>query len=411
MNAIKSFIIKSFHALFSIMLLFMAACNEYEHSPVSKDGKAPPPVSHPVAESLPGAAKISYQVPADKNFLYVRAQAEIRKGVFREAKASYYANTLVIDGFGDTREYTVNLYSVGRNGQESAPVSVTVTPHIPPIYSIYESIINSVQETFGGIRFTVENPSKADVRIYVNTPDSLGIPVNAEIFYTSAMKNTFSVRGFDTTPRPFSIYVQDRWGNTSDTYVNVFQPWYEVRLDKTKHRGIQLPGDNTNNIYSGRPVTNLWDEQYSDSRAFNINPGTKAMPISFTMDLGVKVALSRVIVHGRVNSSNTYLYNGGMPKEWEIFGAMEYDVDGSWDNWVPLRAPCESYKPSGLELGTANNEDYQRQVDGEEFEFDIDIPHVRYLRWNVTKVWGGPSITFFIIAEATFFGNVIETYR
>ena len=406
--------IKSMCVFFLIMLLVIPACKEDEgQSPVNKGGEAPRPVSNPKPVALPGAAKISYQIPDDKNFLYVKAQTEIREGVIREVKASYYTNNLIIDGFGDTIEYAVKLYSVGRNGMESEPVSVTVTPKEPPVFTIYKSIIGTVEETFGGIRFSMENPSEANVRIYVNTPDSLGNIINAETFYTSAVKNNFSVRGFDTIPRSFAINVQDRLGNTSDIYEKVFRPWYEVKLDKSKHRGVlpPLPGDNTNDIYPGRPITGLWDDQLGDNQSFCINPGTKTMPISFTMDLGVKAVLSRVIVHGRVNNNAAYLYNGGMVKEWEIFGSMTLDADGSWDNWIPLRnSPCKSFKPSGLEVGFNTDEDYQRQVDGEEFEFDSSVP-VRYLRWRVNEVWGGPTIEFFTIAEATFWGNVLEVYN
>ncbi len=404
--------IKSFYILFLVMLLVLPACNEDDHSPINNGGDTPGQVSNPVAVSLPGATKISYQLPSDKNFLYVKAQTEIRKGVIREVKASYYTSNLIIDGFGDTTEYTVNLYSVGRNNLESNPVSVTVKPKTPPVFSIYESIISSVQETFGGIRFGMENPAEAEVRIYVNTPDSLGSVINAETFYTSAIKDNFSVRGYDTIARPFAIYVQDRWGNTSDVYEKVFHPWYEEKLNKTKFRGVQLPGDMTDNVQQGRVIIRLWDDGLTDNTMYQTNSGVKNLPHTFTIDLGAKVNLSRVLVHGRVSTQALYIYNAGMPKEWEIYGSMNPNADGSWDNWIPLRnTPCVSFKPSGLEVGQVNDDDVQRQKNGEEFEFDAsDIP-VRYLRWKVNSVWGGTSLNFFNMTEITLFGNVLETYN
>jgi len=403
--------IKSIFVIFSIMILLIPACKEDAHSPLDKGGEAPKPVLNPVAEALPGSAIISYQLPEDKNFLYVKAQTEIRKGIIREEKASYYTNSLLIDGFGDTTEYTVNLISVGRNNMESTPVSVNVKPKTPPVFSIFSSLVGTVEETFGGIKFSMENPAESSVRIYVDTPDSLGNLVNAEIFYSSAVRDNFSVRGYDTIARQFVIYVQDRWGNTSNAYDQVFRPWYEVRLDKTKFAGIHLPGDMTDNFQQGRVIPRLWDEGLTDATMYQTNSGIMPLPHSFTIDLGVRVNLSRVVVHGRCSTNALYLYNAGAPKEWEIFGAMELEADGSWDNWIPLRnTPCLSFKPSGLEQGSVNNEDYLRQMDGEEFEFDLAVP-VRYLRWKVNSVWGGPSISFFNMTEITLFGNVTEIYH
>jgi hypothetical protein len=235
--------------------------------------------------------------------------------------------------------------------------------------------------------------------------------IPASTIYTSAIKDNFSVRGYGTEPRVFAFYVQDRWGNSSQTHEDTFYPWAENKLDKTKFRGVALLGDMTNEIQQGRVITRLWDDGISDNNMYQTMSGIKPLPHTFTIDLGVKVNLSRVVVHGRASTNTLYIYNAGMPKEWEIYGSPEPDIEGSWDSWIPLRnEPCVSFKPSGLAVGQHTDDDYQRQLNGEEFEFDVvDVP-VRYLRWKVNSVWGGASISFFNIQEITLYGNILETY-
>ena len=89
----------------------------------------------------------------------------------------------------------------------------------------------------------------------------------------------------------------------------------------------------------------------------------------------------------------------------EVYGSNDPNPDGSWDSWT-LLGTFESIKPSGGSGWTS--EDIQFACyDGEDFEFP-DIDPVRYLRFRVTKVWGG--VTYIYIAELTFWGEVLETF-
>lgn len=404
----KKLIYKPF--VVAIMLLFILACEEDSHTPINKTDGIPSPVTNVIVESLPGAGKISYQLPNDENLLCVKATYEAQEGVIREVKASYYTNSLIVEGFGDTLEYNVSLYTVGRNNEESVPVTVALKPKLPPVYGVYESIKESVHETFGGIKFSVENPEEADVRIYVNTLDSAGDWVNAETFYTSTAAIEMSVRGFDSIARPFQIYVKDRWDNSSEIFEETFNPWFEEKLDKLKFEQIDLPTDQNTPHMDGRGMFRIWDESYSN-QDFVTTVGY-GIPQWFTFDLGVKAILSRIVVYNR-SSGSTYIYNSGAVKKWEIFGSMAPNPDGSWDeSWTPLRdEPCVSFKPSGLPVGEYTNEDIQRQIDGEEFEFDAVNSPVRYLRWKTDEVWGGASIGHINIVEITLYGSVLEEYK
>lgn len=394
------------------------SCTEEFHKPVNEGGDTPAPILNPTVTPLPGGAQITYQLQQDKNLLYVKAKAEIREGVIREVKASSYTSSLVIDGFADTSEYTVHLYSVGRNNKESEPVIVKVKPDTPPVFTVLNSIRESIQETFGGIKFNMQNPSEASVRILVNTPDSLDNMVTANAFYTSVPVDNFSVRGYDSQPRLFSFNISDRWGNTV-TFDSILTPWFEEKLDKKKFVSHELPGDMNRTTASGntRYIEYAWDDLITDAAKVFQTTGTTGvlLPHTFTFDLGVKARLSRVVVIGRLDYGNSYatqknyVYNAGMPKEWRIFGSNQPNPDGSWDeSWTPMReTPCVSFKPSGLPLGEFSDEDYQRQLNGEEFEFDYTEP-VRYLRWSVDKVWGGTSFSFFNIVELTLYGEIVK---
>jgi hypothetical protein len=403
--------------LFILLMIgcIFQSCTEATHEPISEYGDAPAPVLNPVAQSLPGGAQITYQLPQDKNFLYVKAQTQIRDGITREIKASFYNNSLVIDGFADTKEYTVYLYSVGRNSKESEGVPVRVKPGTPPVYTVLKSIKESVQETFGGIKFGINNPSEADMRIMVSTPNSLNDMVTANAFYTSVPADKFSVRGYDPTQRLFSFNVQDRWGNTA-TFDSIFSPWYEERLDKKKFVSFALPGDMNYITVAARNIEYAWDDIIIiDSKMFQTTPTAgKLLPHTFTIDLGVKARLSRVLVTSRLfygspySAQKSYVYNAGALKEWRIFGSTNPNPDGSWDGWFSMKkTPFVSFKPSGLPLGEFSDADYQRQVNGEEFEFDSTEP-VRYLRWSVDKVWGGESYSFFNLTEITLYGDIVD---
>jgi hypothetical protein len=388
------------------------SCTEHHHMPVNQGDDVPSPVQNPVVTALPGGAQISYQLPDDKSILYVKATAEIREGISREVKASTYTNSLVIDGFADTNEYTVYLRSVGYNNKESEPVLVSIKPDTPPIYIVRESIEETIQETWGGLKFDFNNPTEADIRIFVSTPDSLGEMYTCESFYSSVPSDKFSVRGFDSEKRLFVFDIQDRWGN-STTFESEVRPWHEERLDKKKFVSYELPGDMNTTISGTRYIEYIWDDKLTnDAHSYNTTATTGVpLPHGFTIDLGVKARLSRIVVHGRPVSNASFLYNAGMIKQWDIFGSNDPNPDGSYDDsWIPLKdTPFESFKPSGLPVGQYSDEDLQRQWDGEEFEFDNNEP-VRYIRMLVSKVWGEAS-GFITIQEITLYGEVLEEYR
>lgn len=396
-----------------ILLIFIIICmprctNEvWRGIPTDDNTPAPPPVTDVKVISTPGGAKISYSLPKSDNLLYVMAEYSLRNKVIQK-KSSFYSNSMELEGFPDTSEYNIKLFSVSRDGVQSSPVNVTITPLTPPVVSIFESIV--MEPTFGGVRVIFENDSEAEVKLSVITTDSLGDLYTADTYYTKRKNGAFSVRGFDVEERRFGLYVLDRWNNYSDTVYTDLTPWFEELLDKTKFKPLYLPTD-TYEAHASASYTldQLWNNVWGTTAAFHTKPNT-GIPQWFTFDLGVKSSLSRFKFHHRLasqsGSASDGQYAAGDPRVIEIYGSNSPNADGSWDSWT-LIGKFTSIKPSGQASGWTT-EDIQFAVhDGEDFEFPVlEEEGYRYLRFKVLEVWGG--VTYIYISELTFWGRALN---
>lgn len=384
-----------------MLTIFMYACEEDVHNPINTDDIIPSVVKDVSVENLSGAVTISYNIPDVTGLLYVKAVCEIKPGVTREVKASYYSSSLTIEGFGESKAYDVKLYSVGRNDKASDPVSVEVHPLTAPIINTFETL--SMKEDWGGISFSFTNETEANLAIEVLTRDSLGNWISANTFYTSLKTGVFSVRGYEAEKREFGISIRDRWDNRSDTLIQEITPWYEELLDKAKFKVVNLPTD-YNLGYLGNNLENIWDD-YHGTPDYVSTPGY-GLPQWFTFDMGTRAKLSRIVIHLRTYAVGgyNYLYNSGAVKKSDLYGSLNPNSDGSWESWTFLRE-CQSFKPSGLPAGQYTNEDIAYATAGEEFTFD-GAPEVRYIRWKVLENWGG--VTHANIDEIYIYGQPVE---
>lgn len=375
--------------------LLLSACKEELLGPLPNGGAgAPPPVTNLQAFNLPGEAKVTYTVPADANLLYVEAEWTY-KGNKRNAKSSYYADTLSIQGFGDTSSCEVKLYSVSTGEVRSQPVSIMVKPLTPPVITVFKSI--TVKPDFGGINVGFQNVTGANIVLTVLVKDSVGDYVQADAFYTNLVADSFSTRGLEAVPRDFGICVRDRWGNFSDTLYTTQTPLFEKQLDKKLFKEvIPYPGDVNDKIYSAAyPMRNLWD----GGTAIFVTAQGYGMPESFTIDLGVSARFSRMKYLQR--QSTAFYYASGTPEIFEVYGSNNPPANGDFAGWTHLMT-CTSKKPSGLPLNVVTNDDISAAQAGEDFNFPVSTEGYRYLRFNVTKNYGNATnITF---AEFTFWG-------
>lgn len=367
------------------LLTATQACKQSEVVSLVNDGGAPGPVTNATVENLAGAAKITYTLPADKDVLYVKAVYTSKQGDVRETKVSYYNNNLTVLGFGDTNEYEVKLYAVDRGGNESAPLSVTVHPLKAPFLLVREGI--EVVPDFGGINVAFGNSTEDNIAIVILANDSLGnfVPINTN--YTNLKAGNFSTRDLPSVDTKFGIYIRDRWGNVSDTLITTLKPLFEVKLDRTKMLGVNLPTDAPLG-YSGA-ISFLFNGDLGNGGYYHTGDAAK-MPQWFTYDMGLSVKLSRMTWYMRQG----FYYSLHNPRKVEIWGTNNPDSDGSFTNWT-LLATHEQIKPSGLPAGQLSNADNDAAAAGETITFPLDVPKVRYIRFKTVRNWSdGTYVNF-----------------
>lgn len=363
----------------------------------------------------PGGAVIKYKIPADKNLLGVKAEYERQPGEVSETKASLYVDSLVIDGFGNTEEHEVKLYSEGRNGKNSEPVTVEIKPLTPAVVLATKSL----EATFGGVGIHFTNEARANLALVLMIDTTgLGLWSPLQTFYTKAPSGVFYRRGLEDIEGKFAVYVRDRWDNKSDTLVQLLTPIAEEELPKDDFTNLKLPGDSWEYIQGAYyAIEGLWDGVTSN-RTANVYAGknSEPMPQHFTISLGCEVSISRFKVYHRVNDQ----YINSSPRTFELWGSDNPPADGSWDNWY-LLGEFEAFKPSGYEadgsVGTITAEDKNyANVEGIDCELNVTDkvtdPYrlVRYLRFKTTSTYStyGTDVTTgqIIIAELTFWGQI-----
>jgi hypothetical protein len=248
----------SFLLLFGIMAVVSCEEDLQFREPIGGDTSIPSMVSNVNVENLPGKAKLSYTLPNDQNLLYVKAVYTIATGKTLEAQTSYFNNSLIVEGFADTNEHEVKIYSVSRNNIKSEPVLVKVKPLESPIWKVFKSI--SVTNAFGGYNLSAANPDTANVSIIVmkkNAFNEFEVD-NQKSVFTSVKDITSKVRGLDTTRYEFQVFVKDRWGNSTDTTTKAIKPLFETELPKSGFRAFTLPGD-APQVTNGARLEYAWD--------------------------------------------------------------------------------------------------------------------------------------------------------
>ncbi len=383
----------------TLALLALAACSEdnFKHPYGADDGKGPGKVEVISSESIPGGAIIEIKGPSDKDLLYIKGVYKIKSGKTVDVKISAYDNKMTIEGFCDTDPKEITLYAVDRNENEGEPITYTVVPGLSPIVSTAKT--TKVKESFGGAAVSLENIYKGNLIVEVLSKDEFGMWQTFKTEYTSNKDIRITVRGFDPEPTDLGVVLRDRWDNVSDTVFAQVVPLEEYELNKALFKDNHLEGDEPFGGW-GFPLENAWDGiTTTDNYGMAHTNSFASFPISFTIDLGVTTKLSRYLYWSR---NPGYEYVHGNMKEWEIYGRADKPTDGSWDGWE-LILKCESIKPSGLPPGQNTQEDLEHARNGEEFEFDIDVPDVRYLRFKALSTFDGTTMVHF--HELTFFGQ------
>ncbi|MDR3246759.1 MAG: DUF4959 domain-containing protein [Prevotellaceae bacterium] len=390
--------------LFSLLACMMIySCEEETIGLQPMDNVPPGPVSEVTWDSIPGGAVFRYKLPDAEDLLYVKAIYIRDNGVECEARATIYSDSLQIEGFGDTNPKTVQLIAVDRSRNESTPVSQTITPGVPDIFYIGQTL--DLMPDFGGVHAFWDNPNRREISVSIMIKDHNDEYVPLDIYYSALPKGDAMYLGLDTIPIDCAIFAQDRWQNKTEIkYFPGIVPIYEIMLDRQLFRAIELPGDGPRYAGGGSwgQIESIFDGREGDDSGFSSAGGQGVWPQSITIDLGVLAQVSRIRLIQRMGA---YTWSEGNLKLFEVWGAATIDMSGSWDSWT-LLMDCESIKPSGQPIGQNTADDEARARDGEDFFNSPNNPQVRYLRILVKRTWAGGDN--FQMNEIKVYGQLAE---
>lgn len=377
------------------------ACLEKEHAPLfPKDGQ-PQPLKDYSVENLSGASIIKFNL-TDPNTLYIKAVYTLKEGLTRESKASKYDNKIVVDGFSESKEYTVLLYSVSADEKESAPISVTVHPETPPYLVVRNNLV--WEPDFGGGHIAATNPTRASLLIGIISRRSASDKwTEVTNYYTDSRDIDFSFRGYPEEEIEFALYVRDQWLNYSDTIFKKYAPWEEKmidmlgRMNKSEIDNFSLPGDAPTR--SGYPKSSMFDGDWANYTRGWYSTGSLTFPLTVTIKLPGTYQLSRFKYMQNLNLP----YASGNPKHIKVWGSTNPNPNGSYDDSWFLLGDYDNWKPSGLPPGQNTDEDVRRATAGNEFTFQRDSPPTKYLRIQVLTTWEVRDFTY--LAEVQMWGR------
>ena len=398
--------------LAAVLLLGMSACKSADVIKPLGASVVPAQVTITDVVNRSGQAIIYYDLPNDKNLKYVKAVFTPREGDEMSVNASYFTDSLIVNGFKEAGEYEVYLYSVSFGENYSEPVKVKVNPETPP-YQLVAQTLKCVQ-SFGGVNVSYENPTKADLSVSVEKLESDGTWSEVNTNYSSVDKVTFSARGQEPVPSTFRVAVSNHWGDVAYSQNYDITPLYETLCDKSMFKGMVLGGDIWE-ITSWGGASNYnslecaFDGSYSRSAPIFQTKSTGTVPLSWSLDLGQEYVLSRYKFYACQG------FKAGHPKTFEIYGAKELNPDpsvelvdafGNVDPYFTLLGKFESFRPSGITVSASveprTAEDQLLINNGEEFEFPMGLPAVRYVRIRVTSTWD--KVQYIEVPEIDLFG-------
>ncbi len=360
-----------------------------------------------------GMSVIYYKLPDDTNLQYVKAIYSPRPGVTSEVNASFFTDSLILNGFKEAGSYPVELYSISYGGARSDAVRTVVDPETPPYQTAVAGL--DLEPTFGGVHVAMDNPTQSNLVITVSKQDETGQWVDLQTRYTSQARILFSVRGQEAVPANFKVTVKDRWGSSCESGECPITPIFEELCDKSLFKELRLTGDTNEQHVTGGMYSiwdNIWSSSNVDQPAFHTKPNTP-IPQHVSFDMGATYDLSRFVFHPR------HLFYNGHPRTFEIYGSVElnpdedvelFDADGNLDPYWYLLGSFESTRPSGITVPSSEiantTEDLAIWTTGQEFEFDFGIREARYIRFRTTSTWSG--VTYVEIPEIDFYGALHE---
>jgi hypothetical protein len=388
--------------LTGILSFAAISCSEERIGQMPTDSKPPQPVTNIQIESLPGGAKIIYDLPQETDLSYVKGEY-LFQGKKKVVRSSIYNNFLIVEGLGSVEPVPVTLYTVDHSENISVPVTETFTPGTPPVNSMFLSL--TAVADFGGVNLTWQNDSGLEVGITIFAADDRGELEEGETLYTNQKEGNYSFRGYDSQERIFAFCITDKWGNVSDTLQGTFTPYFEKLLDKSKHTRLTLPRDDATTYNSSWTFSKMFNDIVGNEGFHTANGGTPVMPLYITIDLGAEAKLSRFKMWHRQGST---IFGHQNIKSFEAWGTKEYKTgqttdywSDEWENDWELLGDYEVVKPSGD--GAITTEDTDAAAAGFEFLVPGNKQSLRYFRIKMKSNFSGGNLLH--MSEMSFYGN------
>jgi hypothetical protein len=430
----------------AIVVLFACQCTEFKDWSDPMDSTPPGVVSNIVVDNINGGAVIYYTLPADNDLLGVKVVYSINEGEWLEVFASAHNDSIMIEGFSDTEEHSVELYVMDKSRNLSQAVQTMVHPLTPPVELIRQSL--QLEPSFGGLKAIWDNPSQKAIAVIFSVKDSIGEWIEYDTYYSNTTTGKSFLRGLKNTPQEINIVIRDKWQHYSSTFNTTLTPLFEEEiLGRTPQGQLiwSLYGAAGTGIYRGEvkdASVNSGNFRYisdglvSEASYFDIQNNVYstftgiieqsdyARPLYFILDMGKEAKYSRFKWYMRprlpLYSGRTFtdfeIWGTNSPKPLETIGSgskednlkywTEWALVGgtdAWKNdWVKI-ADCQVTLPSGTtDYNLLTEEDREYILAGFDFEVQETDLSFRYLRFvgkqfNVSQAWVE-------IAELKFWG-------
>ena len=392
----------TFLLAFALAGFFIGSCDS---SDIKEDTTAPGKLSVQSVTPTSGGGIIHYNLPADNDILFVRADYINAQGDEVYRVSSKENDSIEISGLINTSPVTVNLSVFDTSQNQSDVVSVDFSPNRSFIFDVLESL--EITSDLGGVRVNWTNDEEKTVFIYVSITAIDG-EEEIRILSSSNQNGARFVRGLAAEEQNFSIKVEDFDGNsTPDTDFGNYTPLFEEKIDKTSWRlvsNLSVNGD----AWEGQTV-NFWDDivdtvsTNSDNSYFiiyrSLNGGVLRWPLDIVIDLNKTVKINRFKVWQRAfwynGPANTaYYYQAENLRSFDIYVSndkVEWQLLGNFDIGDPSDGS-----------GNIPDEKIDEAAQGHDFNLEEVSPEFRYFKFSITANYG--SDTYVHGSEISLFG-------
>lgn len=450
----KRYIIYTFIVLASILTL--QSCMESYLGIEQLDLSSNKPEKLTVDKVIPksGGLEIHFTLPkGSPNNAQVVATYKNKSGKDVVFKVSRYSNKILVEGFTGTDEVTVEMVNVDESGNKSEVTLVRERPLLSPVEIAMQSLVAS--PAFGGVKLEWDNQEAHPFAIHVLTEDELqkGIKTLMEdpskTIYSSDSLNTAAyIRQYENVEQSFGFVLSDKWGNRTDTLIQLITPYKEDVIDYNRVQAVAYfnPTYGTTSKdfaeFGIDPITGIQNDATTHSATFapktmfngvtsandflarkfyHQPPGTSSSERTYindvyvTFDLRQDLRLSRVIVYPRPSSS--YLYSRSSVKRFRIWGTDDANAT-RWskfpEGWTLIgeyvgRDPANSASITQEETDYFyNQQEYTIAEDNVNLEA-TPTAAFRYMRLQLMESYT-PTENFYTINEFKLFGEIINTY-